>query len=254
MGKKETVDALVEGGKASAGPPIGSSLGPLKVNVGQIVQKINEKTSVFKGMKVPVKIIVDTETKEFEIEVGTPPVSQLLKKELNAELGSGEPHITKIGVISIEQAIKVAKMKDASLLTNSLKAAVKSVVGSCQSMGILVEEKEPKQVIQEINQGKYDAEINSAKTETSSEKLAKFAQLTKQLEASKKAREKEKEAAKAAAEAAAAAAAKEAPAAAPGTAALGAKPTAGKPAAPGAAPAATGAKPAAAKPSTPAKK
>ena len=65
MGKKETVDALVEGGKASAGPPIGSSLGPLKVNVGQIVQQINAKTAAFKGMKVPVKIIVDTETKEF---------------------------------------------------------------------------------------------------------------------------------------------------------------------------------------------
>lgn len=212
MGKKETVEALVEGGKASAGPPIGSSLGPLKVNVAQVVSQINTKTAAFKGMKVPVKIIVDTETKEFEIEIGTPPVSQLIKKEINVELGSGEPNVSKVGVISIEQTIKIAKMKESSLLTNNLKQAVKTVVGSCQSMGVLVEEKEPKQVIKEINEGKYDSEIKAEKVETSADKLSKYAQIGKQLEAAKKAREKEKEAAKAAAEAAAVEAAKAAPA------------------------------------------
>lgn len=234
MGKKETVEALVDGGKASAGPPIGSSLGPLKVNVAQIVSKINEKTSIFKGMKVPVKIIVDTETKEFEIEVGTPSTSQLLKKELSIELGSGEPHIAKVGVISIEQAIKIAKMKESSLLINSLKAGVKNVVGSCQSLGILVEGKEPKEVMKEIDSGVYDAEIKAGKTETPADKASKFAEMTKKLESAKKARDKEKEAAKAAAEAEAAAKAKEAPAAAaPGAPApaAGAKAVAGKPAA-----------------------
>lgn len=241
MGKKETVEALVDGGKASAGPPIGSSLGPLKVNVAQIVSKINEKTLIFKGMKVPVKIIVDTETKEFEIEVGTPSTSQLLKKELNIELGSGEANVAKVGVISIEQAIKVAKMKESSLLINSLKAGVKNVVGSCQSLGILVEGKEPKEVMKEIDSGVYDAEIKAEKTETPSDKASKFAEMTKRLESAKKARDKEKEAAKAAAEAEAAAKAKEAPAAA--APAAGAKPIAGKPATPTTA----AAKPAAAK-------
>jgi large subunit ribosomal protein L11 len=62
---KQTVQALVEGGKATAAPPLGSSLGPLGVNVGQIVADINKKTADFKGMKVPVKVIIDTETKEY---------------------------------------------------------------------------------------------------------------------------------------------------------------------------------------------
>jgi large subunit ribosomal protein L11 len=239
MGKKETVDALVEGGKASAGPPIGSSLGPLKVNVGQIVQQINAKTAAFKGMKVPVKIIVDTETKEFEIEIGTPPVSQLIKKELSIELGSGEPNVSKVGVISIEQAIKIAKMKESSLLTKTLKGSVKNVVGSCQSMGVLVEGKEPKEMMKDIDAGKYDTEINAGKTETAADKLAKYADMSKKLEASKKARDKEKEAAKAAEEAAKVAAAQAAPAAGatPAAGAAAAKPGAPAPAAKAAAPA-----------------
>lgn len=241
MNKKETVEALVEGGKANAGPPIGSSLGPLKVNIAQIVSKINEKTLVFKGMKVPVKIIVDTETKEFEIEVGTPSTSQLLKKELNIELGSGEQNISKVGVISIEQAIKIAKMKESSLLVNNLKSAVKSIVGSCQSLGVLVEGKEPKEVIKEIDSGVYDTEINAGKTETPEDKAARFMEMTKKLESAKKAREKEKEAAKSAAEAEAAAKSKEAPAtgAVQSTTPATGKPVAGKPVAAPTKPAAT---------------
>src|SRR3989338_1378471 len=119
MGKKQTVEALVEGGKASAGPPIGSSLGPMKVNIGQVVAQINDKTKDFKGMKVPVKIIVDTEDKEFEITIGTPPASQLIMKEINIEQGSGEPNTNKIGAITFEQVIKVSKMKQSSLIVNN---------------------------------------------------------------------------------------------------------------------------------------
>lgn len=228
MGKKETVDALVEGGKASAGPPIGSSLGPLKVNVAQIVSEINTKTAAFKGMKVPVKIIVDTETKAFEIEIGTPPVSQLIKKEIGIELGSGEPNVSKVGVISIEQVIKVAKMKESSLLTNGLKESVKTVLGTCQSMGVLVEEKEPKEVIKEVDAGKYDSEIKEVKTETPADKLNRLKEANKELTSAKKARDKEKESAKAAAEAAAAEAAK-AKAAAPAPGAKAAAPAAPAP-------------------------
>lgn len=242
MGKKETVDAMVEGGKANAGPPIGSSLGPLKVNVAQIVSKINEKTSAFKGMKVPVKIIVDTETKEFEIEVGTPPASQLIKKELGIELGSGEPNISKVGVLAIEQVIKIAKMKEGSILANDFKSAVKTIVGSCNSMGVLIEEKEPKEVIKEIDAGKYDSEIKSGKTEADADKLVRFAQIGKKLDETKKAREKEKEAAKAAEQAAQTAAAAAAPATGttpasqgkPGAARSGAAPATAAPAAPAA--------------------
>src|SRR3989344_3348418 len=96
MGKKQTVDALVEGGKASAGPPIGSSLGPLGMNVGQIVADINKKTAAFKGMQVPVKINVDPESKEYDISIGTPPASSLILKEAGVEKGAGNPLQDKV--------------------------------------------------------------------------------------------------------------------------------------------------------------
>ena len=229
MGKKQTVEALVEGGKASAGPPIGSSLGPMKVNIGQVVAQINDKTKDFKGMKVPVKIIVDTEDKSFEITIGTPPASQLIMKEMGLEKGSGEPHINKAGVISFEQVIKVAKMKSSSLLVNSLKSAVKTIVGSCQSAGILIDGKDAIEILKEINEGKYDNLIASGKTEPDPEKKKMLEELGKELESKKKQVEKQKAEAKAAkdAEAAAKAAATGA-VAAPGAAA----PAAGTPAAP----------------------
>ena len=64
---KETVDVMVEGGKATAAPPIGPALSPLKVNVAKVVEEINSKTKAFAGMQVPVKIVVDTVSKEFII-------------------------------------------------------------------------------------------------------------------------------------------------------------------------------------------
>lgn len=204
MGKKTTVDVLVEGGKASAGPGLGGTLGPLKVNIGQVVSTINEKTKDFKNMKVPVKVIVDTETKEFEITIGTPPASQLIMKEIGIEKGSGEPNINKVGVISIEQVIKVAKMKHSSLIINNLKSAVKTIVGSCQSLGILVEGKSSKEIINEINDGKYDEIINSERTEIPEAKRKELDILAKELSAKTKKRMEEKVAAKAQADAEAA--------------------------------------------------
>ncbi len=180
---KEKVDALVEGGKASAAPPLGPALGPLKVNIGEVVAEINKKTSAFKGMKVPVTVIVDTETKNFEIEIGTPPMSQLIKKELNLPKGSGIPNKDKLANMSIEQAIKVAKMKQDSLIINNLRSAVKTVVGSANAAGILVEGKTAVEINPEIDAGKYDAEIQAEKTEHSEEKKAI---LKTQLESVKK--------------------------------------------------------------------
>ncbi len=113
---KETVESLVEGGKASAAPPLGPALGPLGVNIGEVVKVINEKTAGFKGMQVPIKVIVDTDTKEFEITVGTPPASALIKKEANIEKGSGNPKADKVADLLIEQIIKISKMKESDLL------------------------------------------------------------------------------------------------------------------------------------------
>jgi len=195
---KEVVEVLVEGGKASAAPPLGSSLGPLKVNIGNVVSEINEKTKDFKGMKVPVKVIVDTETKDFEIEVGTPPVSQLIKKELGLEKGSGEPQKVKVGVLALEQVIKIAKMKGNSLLARDFKGAVKTVIGSCIPLGVLVEGKDPREINKEIDEGKYDELINSKTTEVSEEKEKKLEDIRKEIEKKRKEAEKKKESEKAA--------------------------------------------------------
>ncbi|RLG91845.1 MAG: 50S ribosomal protein L11 [Candidatus Hecatellales archaeon] len=156
MGQKKVVEALVSGGKATAGPPLGPALGPLGVNVVAIVNKINELTKDFSGIKVPVKVIVDVETKEFEVEVGTPPTVALIVKELGIEKGSGKPNVEKVGNLTMEQVKKIAKIRMSKSYAKSLKAAAKEVLGVCVSMGVTVEGKEPKEVQKEIDKGVYD--------------------------------------------------------------------------------------------------
>ncbi len=152
----EVIEALVDGGKATAGPPLGPALGPLGVNIMEVVKAINEKTKAFQGMKVPVKVVVDPNTKSFEITVGTPPTSALIKKELGIEKGSGDARKTKVGNLTMEQVKRIADMKKDSLLGKDMKSRVKEVIGTCQSMGITVEGKNPKDILKEIDEGKYD--------------------------------------------------------------------------------------------------
>jgi large subunit ribosomal protein L11 len=156
MTEKKVIEALISGGQATAGPPLGPALGPLGVNVLAIVNKINEVTRDFAGMKVPVKITVDTETKEFEVTVGTPTTSALIVSELKIEKGSAAPKTEKVGDLKMEQLIRIAKVKRAEVLAKNLKGAVKEILGSCVSMGVTVEGKDPKEVQKEIDQGKYD--------------------------------------------------------------------------------------------------
>ncbi len=167
---KEKLALMVEGGKATAGAELGSKLGPLKIPIQNVLASINEKTSSFKGMQVPVKIIVDTNDKSFNIEVGIPPVSQLVKKETGLEKGSSQPNLTKIANLGIEQVIKIAIMKKDSMIVRDLKAAVKNVIGTCNSLGILVEGREAKQMIEEINKGIYDNQIKAEITELSADR------------------------------------------------------------------------------------
>lgn len=154
---KKVVEALVAGGQATAGPPLGPALGPLGVNVLAIVNKINEVTKDYAGMKVPVKVTVDPETKEFEVTVGTPTTSALIVSELKLEKGSGSPKAQKVGDLNMEQVVKIAKRKSAELLSPNLKAAAKEVLGSCVSMGVTVDGKDPREVQKEIDEGKHDS-------------------------------------------------------------------------------------------------
>ena len=84
---EEIIEVLVEGGKASAGPPIGPALGPHGLNVVEVVNEINKLTKDFQGMKVPVKITIDPATKEFELRIGTPPASALIMEKASLEKG-----------------------------------------------------------------------------------------------------------------------------------------------------------------------
>jgi large subunit ribosomal protein L11 len=157
MGEKKIIEALVNGGQATAGPPLGPALGPLGVNVLAIVEKINEVTKDYSGMKVPVKVSVDTDNKEFEVTVGTPTTSALIISELGVSKGSGVPNTEKIGDLSLEQAIRIAKLKGDNVLARDLKAAVNEVLGTGVSMGVTVEGKDPREIQKEINEGKHDA-------------------------------------------------------------------------------------------------
>ena len=167
----EVVEALVEGGKATAAPPLGPALGPLKVNIGQVVAAINEKTKEFQGMQVPVKVRVDSETKAFSIEVGTPPASALIMKEADLKKAASNPKAEKVADLRIEQIIKVAKMKSDDLLGSTLKSKVKEIIGTCRSMGILVHGMLPEEAVVAVNQGRFDKEISTGKTQLTAEEL-----------------------------------------------------------------------------------
>lgn len=169
---------MVPGGKATASPPLGPALGPLGVNIGMVIAEINKKTAAFNGMQVPIKLHVDTDTKKFEVEVGTPTASALILKEAAVEKGSGNPKEDKIADLKIEQIIKIAKMKEDALMGKSLKDRVKEVIGTCNSMGVMVEGKQASEAIKDVNSGTYDGEISQEKTELTAEEL-------KELEAEK---------------------------------------------------------------------
>ena len=215
------IKLLVEGGEMKPGPALSQKIGPLGINVGEIISKVNDSTKSFKGLKVPIELDVDAKTKKFEINVFSPPVSELLKKELGLEKGSGEQLKLQAANASIEQIISIAKTKLPNLLAKNLKAAVKSVVGTCTSLGVLVENKPASEIGEDIDAGKYDKEIKEEKTETSSEKRASLDKYFSELHDAQEKKIKEEqaaaEAAKAEAEAAKAAPAEGAPAEAEST-------------------------------------
>ncbi|MHA2359198.1 MAG: 50S ribosomal protein L11, partial [Candidatus Thorarchaeota archaeon] len=154
------VDAMVEGGSASGGPPIGPALGPTGVNIFQVVTKINEVTQAFAGLKVPVKITVNPNDKSFEVEVGTPPTSALILKEVGAAKGSGEPNTNIIGNLTLDQVQTIANGKADDLSDQSMKAAVMIVTGTCGQMGVTIEGKTAKEFQGEVRVGAWDDQLD----------------------------------------------------------------------------------------------
>ncbi|MDR4511666.1 MAG: 50S ribosomal protein L11 [Nitrososphaeraceae archaeon] len=157
MGEKKSISALVTGGEANAGPPLGPALGPLGINVLQVVNTINDKTKDFPGMKVPVKVEVDSETKKFNVEVGIPPTTALIAKEIGITKGSGTAGKDYVGNISMSGIVKIARMKMDVSYALDLKNSSKEIIGSCVSNGIKVENKPAKEIYIDINSGVYDS-------------------------------------------------------------------------------------------------
>jgi large subunit ribosomal protein L11 len=148
----DVIEVLVPGGKASPGPPIGPSLGPLGINIKAVVDDINEKTASYNGMQVPVKVIVD-DKRNVTLEIGIPPASALVLMEAGIEKGSSGEGTA--GNISVAQAIKIAKLKWPKSLSYELKSTVKEILGTCVSMGVTVDEKPARDVQKALDAGEY---------------------------------------------------------------------------------------------------
>jgi len=153
-----TIEVLVPGGQANPGPPLGPELGPTPVDVQAVVQDINDQTEAFDGTEVPVTVDYDDDG-SFEIEVGVPPTAELVKDEAGFDTGSGEPHEEFVANLTVDQVMQIAEQKQSDLLAYDLKNAAKEVVGTCTSLGVTIEDNDPREFKERIDEGEYDDEF-----------------------------------------------------------------------------------------------
>jgi large subunit ribosomal protein L11 len=145
----DEVSVLVEGGKAAAGAQLGSALGPLGVNVGQVVAQINQETKQFAGMRVPVVVKVNPANRTFTLVVGRPPVAAMLLKEAKKEKGSGKAKSETVGDVSLDAVKRIAEAKGEDMHGRSLEEKMNQVIGTCVSLGLSVGGVDPRQLLKE---------------------------------------------------------------------------------------------------------
>ena len=126
-------------GKATPGPPVGSSLGPHGINIAAFTKDFNDRTAKQAGLIIPVVITI-YQDRSFDFVLKTPPAAVLVKKALGIESGSGKPNKTKVGKITMAQIREIAETKMPDLNASSVEQAVTMVIGTCKSMGVVVEE------------------------------------------------------------------------------------------------------------------
>jgi large subunit ribosomal protein L11 len=156
---EKTFNFIVNGGEATGGPPIGPALGPLGVNIMAIVNKINEETSEYKGVPVPVDVTIDTDSREFTVKVGMLSTFALITQALGIAKGSSTPNTDYVGDLTFNQVVNIARRKRDGLFAASLKSAVKEIIGSCQSMGVTVEGQSGKFIQDQISMGEFDSQL-----------------------------------------------------------------------------------------------
>lgn len=158
-----TISLLIEGGAATMQPPAGPAIASSGANPGKVIAEINAKTKSYAGMTVPIKLHVDSKTKEFQIEIGVPPTSSLIKGELNIKEPIKEETGVKgkktIGNLTFDQLLKIADMKGTNTLAKTKIATIREIVGTCVSMGVTIESKNAKEFQKELANGKWNSKL-----------------------------------------------------------------------------------------------
>jgi large subunit ribosomal protein L11 len=159
---EKSFNFIVNGGKATGGPPIGPALGPMGVNIMAIVNEINAQTKEYDGLPVPVDVVIDTDTKKYTVKVGMLTTFALISQTAKLDKGSGTPNTAYVADITMDQLVSIAKKKRAGLYAASLKTAVREVLGTCQSAGVTVEGRPAKDVQDAIKAGEFDEKLAEA--------------------------------------------------------------------------------------------
>jgi len=134
---KAKVKLQLEAGKATAAPPVGSSLGPHGINLPMFVKQFNEATAKDAGLVIPVVVTVYGD-RSFDFVLKTPPAAALIKQILGLKAGSNKPNSDKVGKITREQVRKIAEQKMVDLNAASIESAISMIEGSARSMGVVV--------------------------------------------------------------------------------------------------------------------
>jgi large subunit ribosomal protein L11 len=153
---EKILNFIVNGGKATGGPPIGPALGPMGLNIMAIVNEINAQTAEYDGLPVPVDVTIDTDTKEFSVKVGMLTTFALISQASGISKGSGEPNSKFVADLEFEQLISIAKKKRQGIYAATLKSAVREVLGTCQSAGVTIDGRLAKEVQEAIKNGEFD--------------------------------------------------------------------------------------------------
>ena len=137
MAKKITkkLKIVAPAGKATPAPPLGTTLGPAGINIGEFVKKFNDATQDRLGNLVPCEITI-YDDRSYDFVLKTSPASGLIMKKLGKEKGSGKPSTQKIGVLTRAQLREIAEEKMVDLNTTDIEQAMKVIAGSARSMGV----------------------------------------------------------------------------------------------------------------------
>jgi len=135
---KTVIKVHIPAGKATPAPPVGPALAQHGLNIAEFCQKFNDKTRDMEGFKIPVEIMVYVD-KTYDLVVKQPPASELIKKEIGIEKGSGVPQKKKVGKMTKEQLKSVALKKISDLNTEDIDSAMKVIEGTAKNMGVEIE-------------------------------------------------------------------------------------------------------------------